>query len=160
MPDPPRRVAPLRFGSHAEPVPDRPRPRSRGAVTGARERKTCASCGREIAWRRAWGRDWEQVRFCSQACRTRRVNDSDRALERAILDLLAARPRGATICPSEAARAVGGADEVSWRALMEPARAAARRLVAGGHVEITQGGQVLDPSTARGPIRVRRVARG
>ena len=43
---------------------------------------------------------------------------------------------------------------------MEPARAAARRLVAGGQVEITQGGQVRDPSTARGPIRVRRVARG
>ncbi|NMM17396.1 MAG: DUF2256 and DUF3253 domain-containing protein [Cellulomonas sp.] len=128
-------------------------------MTGPREPKTCASCGRQIAWRRAWGRDWEQVRYCSQSCRTRRVTGADGALERAILDLLAARPRGATICPSEAARAVGGADEASWRTYMEPARAAARRLVAGGHVEILQGGQVLDPSTARGPILVRRVPR-
>jgi hypothetical protein len=38
---------------------------------------------------------------------------------------------------------------------MEPARAAARRLVADGEVEITQRGRVVDPSTARGPIRIR-----
>jgi hypothetical protein len=38
---------------------------------------------------------------------------------------------------------------------MEPARQAARRLVARGAVEITQGGRPVDPSTAKGPIRVR-----
>lgn len=69
------------------------------------------------------------------------------------MDLLDRRARGATICPSEAARAV---DPDGWRDLMEPARAAARRLVVAGAVEITQGGTVVDPSTARGPIRVRR----
>lgn len=81
----------------------------------------------------------------------------DRALETSILDLLAARARDATICPSEAARSV---DPEGWRALMERARQAARRLVARGEVEITQQGQVVDPSTAKGPIRVRRVRRG
>ncbi len=75
-------------------------------------------------------------------------------LERTVLELLSRRAPGATICPSEAARAVGGED---WRPLMEPARAAARRLVADGAVEITQGGQVVDGATARGPIRIRRV---
>lgn len=88
------------------------------------------------------------------------MTDADVALEKSILDLLDARPRAATICPSEAARAVGGTDETSWRPLMEPARAAARRLVARRDVELTQGGQVVDPSSARGPIRVRRVRRG
>ncbi len=78
------------------------------------------------------------------------------ALERAVLALLAARAPGATVCPSEAARAVGGED---WRDLMEPARAAARRLVARGDVEITQHGEVVDPTTARGPIRLRRTPR-
>ena len=57
----------------------------------------------------------------------------------------------------EAARAVGGDD---WRPLMEPARAAARRLVARGQVEITQGGRVVDGSTAKGPIRIRRTSSG
>ena len=115
--------------------------------------KTCVACGRTITWRKKWERNWDEVRYCSDACRRHRVDDTDRALEQAILSLLDARSAGSTICPSEAARAVGGDD---WRALMEPARSAARRLVAAGAAEITQGGKVVDPSTARGPIRVRR----
>ena len=42
---------------------------------------------------------------------------------------------------------------------MEPTRAAARRLVASGDVEIVQRGRVVDPSTAKGAIRIRRSAR-
>ncbi|GAA0234194.1 DUF3253 domain-containing protein [Cryptosporangium japonicum] len=77
---------------------------------------------------------------------------SDGRLESSILDLLARRATGATICPSEVARQLGGEN---WRPLMEPVRAAARRLVAAGRVEITQGGEVVDPETVRGPIRIR-----
>jgi hypothetical protein len=84
------------------------------------------------------------------------VTETDRRLEAAITDLLDARAGTATICPSDAARAVGGDDDESWRELMEPARRAARRLVAQGEVEITQGGRVVDPATARGAIRIRR----
>jgi len=73
--------------------------------------------------------------------------------ERAILDLLAQRDPGKTICPSEAARAVGGDD---WRDLMQPARDAARELVGLGEVEVTQRGEVVDVTTARGPVRIRR----
>jgi len=76
----------------------------------------------------------------------------DAALEAKILELLGQRAQGATICPSDAARAV---DPNDWRDLMEPARRAARRLVAAGTVDITQGGKVIDASTARGPIRIR-----
>jgi Protein of unknown function (DUF3253) len=32
--------------------------------------------------------------------------------------------------------------------------------VASGRLEITQGGRVVDPSTAKGPIRLRRPRRG
>jgi hypothetical protein len=77
----------------------------------------------------------------------------DLHLEAAIRELLAQRKATSTICPSDAARAVSPDD---WRDLMEPARRAARRLVAAGEVDITQGGQVVDPSTAKGPIRIRR----
>ncbi|MBC2934248.1 DUF3253 domain-containing protein [Nocardioides sp. zg-1228] len=79
--------------------------------------------------------------------------DVDRRLEASILELLARRAPTSTICPSDAARAVGDAD--SWRELMEPARRAARRLVDRGRVEITQGGRVVDPAAATGPIRIR-----
>ncbi len=117
------------------------------------EPKTCASCGRTIEWRKKWARSWDEVQYCSDACRRHKVTDTDRALESSIRSLLDSRKGGATICPSEAAREVGGEE---WRDLMEPARRAARRLVAAGEVEVTQGGTVVDPSTAKGPIRVRR----
>lgn len=115
--------------------------------------KPCVACGRTITWRAAWARNWETVRYCSDRCRRSGIRPVDRALEDAMRTLLAERARGATICPSEAARAV---DPNGWRELMEPARSAARRLVVAGEVEITQGGRVVDPSVARGPIRVRR----
>ncbi|WP_405705712.1 DUF3253 domain-containing protein [Streptomyces xanthophaeus] len=85
--------------------------------------------------------------------------DTDRRLERAILELLERRGPTATICPSDAARAVHAGDGDGWRALMEPARRAARRLVAAGEVEITQAGRAVEPTRARGPIRIRRVRR-
>ncbi len=31
--------------------------------------KPCAVCGRPMNWRRAWAKNWEQVRYCSEACR-------------------------------------------------------------------------------------------
>jgi hypothetical protein len=33
--------------------------------------KTCAGCGRPFAWRKKWERVWEEVRYCSDACRRR-----------------------------------------------------------------------------------------
>ena len=120
------------------------------------ESKTCESCGRAIEWRKKWERDWDSVRYCSSACRKRGVTDVDRQLEAAITHLLSQRAASATICPSEAARLVADTDGNAWLHLMEPARRAARRLVDRGEVEITQGGHVVDPSTAKGPIRIRR----
>ncbi len=34
--------------------------------------KLCAACGRSFTWRRKWARDWDQVRYCSDACRSGR----------------------------------------------------------------------------------------
>jgi hypothetical protein len=83
------------------------------------------------------------------------VNEvSGERLEQVIMELLAARDPGKTICPSDAARAVGSDD--SWRDLMEPARQAAQRLVQRGLVEVTQRGAVVDLDQAKGPVRIRR----
>ena len=32
--------------------------------------KTCPACQRTFTWRRKWAANWEEVRFCSGACRT------------------------------------------------------------------------------------------
>jgi hypothetical protein len=34
--------------------------------------KPCVVCGRPMAWRRAWAKNWDEVKFCSEACRRRR----------------------------------------------------------------------------------------
>ena len=130
------------------------------ADSGGHAPKVCATCGRTIEWRKKWERDWDSVKFCSDACRTHKSGTRDKALEDTILRMLQERGAGKTICPSEAARTVAGEgtlsdDRAAWEPLMEPARAAARRLVAAGSIVITQGGHIVEPSTAKGAIRLR-----
>ncbi len=31
--------------------------------------KPCTVCGREMTWRKAWAKNWEEVKYCSEACR-------------------------------------------------------------------------------------------
>ena len=120
----------------------------------SRDDKWCARCGRVITWRSSLAKNWDSVKWCSDGCRKLGLRAVDEQLSTAILDLLAARAGGATICPSEAARQVGGEQ---WEELMEPVRCAARRLVLANRIVITQQGRVVDPSTAKGPIRLRLV---
>jgi hypothetical protein len=134
-------------------MPDRRRKPER---TTPHKDKLCKTCRRPIQWQKKWELDWDIVKFCSEACSGYRAGEKDAALEAAILELLAERDRSKTICPSEAAKLVGGTEaRRDWEALMEPARAAARRLVAAGKIVITQHGAVVHPSTAKGPIRLR-----
>lgn len=72
-----------------------------------------------------------------------------------ILDLIAQRDPGKTICPSEAARALGGDD--GFRPLMGLVREAAGELVEAGRIEVTQRGEPVDLARARGPIRLRAI---
>lgn len=41
--------------------------------------KVCAVCGRPFAWRKKWARVWDEVRYCSDACRKRRGDAATRA---------------------------------------------------------------------------------
>nr|WP_295742740.1 DUF2256 domain-containing protein [uncultured Acidocella sp.] len=53
----------------------------------ARPEKICPACGRPFAWRRKWAKTWDEVKYCSAACREGRY-------ERAKKDALAlVRPR-------------------------------------------------------------------
>ncbi len=31
--------------------------------------KLCVVCHRPMTWRRAWAKNWDEVRYCSDACR-------------------------------------------------------------------------------------------
>lgn len=118
--------------------------------------KICRVCGRRFAWRRKWANDWDSVTTCSRGCRRDGVRAVDKALEAAILELLDRCGPGETICPSEAARQVRPQD---WHEWLERTRRAARRLAAAGQVEFRQQSRVVDPSAARGPVRLGRAPR-
>jgi hypothetical protein len=81
------------------------------------------------------------------------VSVTEQQAEQTIAELLSRRDEGKTICPSDAARRLGGDD--GFRELMPTVRAAARRMVARGELEVTQSGEVVDLDTARGAIRLR-----
>lgn len=91
-----------------------------------------------------------RIKYCSDRCRAAKGGVRPELAE-AILQLLGLRARDATICPSEVLPLALKSD----RAEMEEVRQAARRLVQEGRIEILQKGRVVDPSTARGPLRLR-----
>lgn len=130
----------------------RPTPTNRPPAADPTAEKLCPACGRRFAWRRKWKACWEQVRYCSDACRRRRTDKRGQRWREVVIDLLRQRRPGTTICPSEAARRLQPDD---WRRHMEDVRRAARQLAAEGQLEICQRGQVIDPTTIRGPIRLR-----
>jgi Protein of unknown function (DUF3253) len=74
-------------------------------------------------------------------------------IEETIEGLLRERDAGKTICPSDAARALAG--EGDFRPLMDPVRDRAAAMADDGRLEVTQGGEVVDIASARGPIRLR-----
>ena len=76
--------------------------------------KICVSCGRSFSWRKKWERDWETVRYCSNACRRNGLRPIDDDIERTLLELLEDRTDRASICPSEVARRIAPDD---WRDL-------------------------------------------
>ncbi|MGD1924471.1 MAG: DUF3253 domain-containing protein [Paracoccaceae bacterium] len=78
-------------------------------------------------------------------------NPSPEEIAAAILDVLAERDPGKTICPSEAARRL---DPDHWRRLMTPVREVAKSLVHQGRLEIRRKGEVIAPQDARGVIRL------
>jgi hypothetical protein len=41
--------------------------------------KPCTVCGRAMSWRKAWAKNWEQVRYCSDGCRKKKGEKEARA---------------------------------------------------------------------------------
>ncbi|KQM80373.1 DUF3253 domain-containing protein [Xylophilus sp. Leaf220] len=75
------------------------------------------------------------------------------AAENQIFALLARRKAGATICPSEVARALV-AGSASWHELMPGIRQVAADLARNGRLVVTRGGVSVDAIAPGGPVRL------
>jgi hypothetical protein len=85
------------------------------------------------------------------------ADDQRNRLEAVVMTLSRHRSPDRTICPSDAARAVG---REGWRALLDPVRDVVRNLGQRGEVEVLQKRQVISLDQPwRGPIRVRATSR-
>ena len=71
-----------------------------------------------------------------------------------LLQLVRDRGPEKTICPSEVARSLSADD---WRSLMPQVRAVGIDLAHSGAIVVTQKGKIVDPQTAKGPIRYRLI---
>lgn len=72
-----------------------------------------------------------------------------------VLDLLASRGPGRSICPSEAARMLALRTGAHWQDLMRPVRTIAAAMAEAGTIEVMQHEAVVDISEVRGPVRLR-----
>ncbi|MBS79664.1 DUF3253 domain-containing protein [Variovorax sp. Varisp41] len=86
----------------------------------------------------------------SVASRTVVTNE---AVEAEIFELLARRAPGASICPSEVARALASAPS-DWRALMPQVREVAQELALRRRLLVTRKGARVEAMGQGGPIRL------
>jgi hypothetical protein len=42
----------------------------KGVKKGDLPTKTCLACGRPFTWRKKWERVWDEVKYCSDRCRS------------------------------------------------------------------------------------------
>jgi Protein of unknown function (DUF3253) len=77
-----------------------------------------------------------------------------RAIEAALLRLIADRGPGKTVDPTEAARELGGSHPDQWGPLMQPIRRVAVALAEQGRVVILRKGKPVDPRDFKGVYRL------
>ncbi len=85
------------------------------------------------------------------------LGESDPAVESVITSLCAQAPLGATISPTDAAKAFAetrGEDNLGWRSHLGEVRRAAVRMALEGRLVIYRKGRMADPRDFRGVYRL------
>ncbi|MEQ1595836.1 MAG: DUF2256 domain-containing protein [Casimicrobium sp.] len=41
--------------------------------------KHCVACGRVMVWRKSWAKNWDDVKYCSDRCRTTKAQTRSQA---------------------------------------------------------------------------------
>jgi hypothetical protein len=113
--------------------------------------KICAVCGRKMNFRKAWAKNWLEVKYCSERCRrSKNKLDFQEIILQKLRELSAASERR-PVAAAEFLEPDKRLDSDS----VERVRSSARKLALEGLIEILQDGRVVDPTTFRGPIQIR-----
>ena len=115
--------------------------------------RSCSSCGRSFTWRKSFAKNWEDVKYCSKACRKRKLSKIDQQIENTILELLETQTYPTPLSTGQIADFLDFGDDKN---LLESIKRAARRLEAKSFVIITQDGKRVDSSKAKGHFQIRK----
>tara|TARA_B100001559_G_scaffold318139_1_gene324676 strand:- start:862 stop:1242 length:381 start_codon:yes stop_codon:yes gene_type:complete len=115
--------------------------------------KSCSSCGRSFTWRKSIAKNWDDVKYCSNACRKRKLSKTDQQIENTILELLEIQTYPTSLSTDQVADFLDFGDDKN---LLESIKRAARRLEAKSFVIITQDGKRVDSSKAKGHLQIRK----
>ena len=115
--------------------------------------RSCSSCGRSFTWRKSFAKNWEDVKYCSKACRKRKLSKIDQQIENTILELLETQTYPTPLSTGQIANLLDFGDDKN---LLESIKRAARRLEAKSFVIITQDGKRVDSSKAKGHLQIRK----
>jgi hypothetical protein len=117
--------------------------------------KTCSTCGKPFMWRKKWEACWDEVKHCSDVCKTR----ASQLRKRLIHELrVMAEDRGEkhSFCPSEVAKVLTD----RWQEMMPLAREVADYLIERGELICLQRDQrVASAAKAAGPVRLRKASK-
>jgi len=103
-----------------------------------------------MLWRKAWEKNWQTLRYCSDACRRQKLDKTGGAIREALLALVGASPK---LCdPLEVARALWPGD---WSAHQEDVRRVVRQLAAEGLIALYQNGRRTEELNFKGAIFIR-----
>jgi hypothetical protein len=69
--------------------------------------KVCIACARPFTWRKKWERDWEGVKYCSDACRRRGPARIDASSEEPSGELSRKAPTAASRVATRSGRGKG-----------------------------------------------------
>lgn len=116
--------------------------------------KFCASCGRPMVWRKAWGKNWDSVRYCSDSCRRDRFDKKSVHVREAILSMTKDAVSKKPVAAFQVAQKLWPEE---WEDRLEEVRRVARLLHHEKLIVILQHGKPVTDLNFKGPIHFKLV---
>ena len=104
------------------------------------------------AMRAKWANNFDEIAYCSKACRSHKPGPTEARFESTILEMLRSSRPSMITCEDVEAKLAFDPPLANQR---ERCRQAARRLAGRGEIEVVQQSQVVDPSFAKGVMWLR-----